>query len=30
MTSLNMLLVGVCAVLGFGIIWNLMGSSKKD
>jgi hypothetical protein len=30
MTGLNMLLIGVSAVLGFGIIWNLLGSSKKD
>jgi len=30
MTSGNVLLIAVRGVLGFGIIWNMMGSRGKD
>jgi hypothetical protein len=30
MTTTNMLLIAVCGVLGFGIIWNVLGSRGKD
>jgi len=30
MTGGNYLLIAVCGALGFGIIWNLMGSRNKD
>ncbi len=30
MTGTNMLLIAVCGMLGFGIIWNVLGSKGKD
>lgn len=30
MTGTNYLLIAVCGVLGFGIVWNLMKARGKD
>jgi hypothetical protein len=30
MTFTNMLLIAACGILGFAIIWNLMGARGKD
>ncbi len=30
MSNTNVLLIAVCGVLGFGIVWNLMNARGKD